>query len=231
MRIDSKDLQLFVATAETGSLAKGAKLVHLSPAAASERLRALESRVGKPLFYRDPRGLVLNTAGGTFVRHARIMLRQMTLAEEDLADVENDCIGHLRICANTTAVTEFMPGILGRFMAQRPRVTVDLTERSVREVLREVNDGSVDFGIAAGADIPPQLQSIHFSTDHMVLVVPHGHALGDLGRTAFSDPLAFPHIGLADSTSYGMFMKDVSDRFSQAPRPAFSSEASKPCAR
>jgi DNA-binding transcriptional LysR family regulator len=218
MRLDSTDLRLFVAIAETGSLSKGAGLVHLSSAGASERLRSLEGRIGKTLFYREPKGLALNLAGETFIRHARVMLRQMDAAKDDLDDLNNDQVGHLRIFANTSAVTEFMPGILGRFMAQRPRVTVDLVERPIREVLRGVTDGSVDFGIVAGIDTPAPLQSIHFATDYMVLAVPDGHALSDAGAVAFADTLAYPHVGLADSSSYGKFMQDIAGQLPKAPQ-------------
>lgn len=217
MRFDTLDARLFVAIAEHGVLSRGARTVHLSVAAASERVKALEERVGKTLFYRASNGLALTLAGESFLRHARLILSQLALALEDLAQLDDESAGHIRIFANTSAVTEFMPQILGAFMSSWPRVTVDLIERSLRDVIRGVSDGTVDFGIVAGASIPQPLQSIHFSTDRMVVVAPPRHPLGKQRPIAFEQTLSYAQVGLHESTSWGIFMREVTQPLARAP--------------
>ncbi|MGV8293933.1 LysR substrate-binding domain-containing protein, partial [Pseudomonas aeruginosa] len=89
--------------------------------------------------------------------------------------------------ANTTAVTEFMPDILAQFLAGHPGVTVDLQERLTRDIVRGVLDGTTDLGIVAGPVDAPELQTIHFSTDRLVLVVPDGHPLQDQDKVKLAD--------------------------------------------
>jgi DNA-binding transcriptional LysR family regulator len=209
MHFDLPDLKLFVSVAEAGTLTKGARLACLSTSAASARLKSLEMQLGQPVFYRDNHGVTLTLAGEKLLRHARIILRQVEHAKSDLSDDHDDAFGHIRIFANTTAVTEFMPKVLGRFMAERPHVTVDLMERPVRDVVRGVADGTVDLGIAAGCPTPPNLQGIHFSTDRMVLVAPPGHALGERDAVGFHETLPYEHVGLHEGSSLSAFLHDV----------------------
>jgi DNA-binding transcriptional LysR family regulator len=217
IRLDLQDLRLLVAVAEAGVLSKAATRVHLSAAAASERLRHLEDRLGKTLFYRASDGLAPTLAGDSFLRHARIVLQQMARAQEDLAALDDESVGHLRIFANTSAVTEFMPGILGSFMSQRPQVTIDLVERPLRDVVRGVLDGSVDFGIIASNAAPADLQSLHFATDRMVVVAPPGHVLGEARPLHFEQTLAYAQVGLDEASSYGSFMREVTHPLPTGP--------------
>ncbi len=218
MRLDLQDLRLIDAIADTGTLSRGAARVHLSVAAASDRLRHLEERLGKPLFYRSADGMALNLAGASFLRHARLVLQQIARAREDLAALDNESVGHLRIFANTSAVTEFMPGILGAFMARRPMVTIDLMERPLRDVLRGVLDGAVDFGIIASNAEPADLQSVHFATDRMVVVTPPDHALGPVQALRYEQTLFYPQVGLEEGSSHGTFMREVTTTLPAGPR-------------
>ena len=56
MQFDLTDLRLFVRTAEEGALTRAAARQHLSLAAASARIKALEEQAGLPLLYREARG-------------------------------------------------------------------------------------------------------------------------------------------------------------------------------
>ncbi|MDB5821622.1 MAG: hypothetical protein JWR21_326 [Herminiimonas sp.] len=209
MHFDLADLRLFVSIAEAGTLTLGARRAFLSPAAASARLKSLEKQIGQQLLYRGNQGVALTLAGDKLLRHARIILRQVEHAKSDFSDNLNDLSGHIRIFANTTAVTEFMPEVLGRFMSDRPRVTVELLERPARDVVRGVADGAVDLGIIAGPTPIEQLQAIPFSTDRMVLVTPLNHPLGQEGAIAFSETLPYEHVTLHEGSSLNSFLQEI----------------------
>jgi DNA-binding transcriptional LysR family regulator len=209
IHFDLADLRLFVSIAEAGTLTLGARRAFLSPAAASARLKSLEEQIGQRLLYRDNHGVALTLAGDKLLRHARIILRQVEHAKSDFSDGLSDLTGHIRIFANTTAVTEFMPEILGRFMTDRPRVTVELLERPARDVVRGVVDGAVDLGIIAGPTPIENLKAIQFSTDRMVLVTPVGHPLAGEGAIAFSETLPYEHVTLHEGSSLNSFLQEI----------------------
>ncbi|VVM96680.1 HTH-type transcriptional regulator YofA [Pseudomonas fluorescens] len=208
MHFDLADLRLFVHIAQAPSLTQGARKACLSPAAASARIKALESQLGNRLLYRDNRGVEVTPAGQRLLHHARLILRQVEYLKSEFTDYGTDATGYIRIFANTTAVTELLPQVLAGFLAQRPGVSVDIQEKLNRDIVRGVLDGSSDLGIIAGPVVAKGLQVLHFSTDRLVLAVPRGHPLAQYPRIRLADTLQYPHIGLHEGSTLNSFMRE-----------------------
>ena len=201
MQFDLTDLRLFVRTAEEGALTRAAARQHLSLAAASARIKALEEQAGLALLYREARGVRLTPAGDAFLHHARGLLHQTERLRAELQEYGGGLRGHLRMFANTTAVMDFLPELLPGFLAAHPRINIDLQEKPNADIARGVRDGRADVGIVAGNVDTDGLRAIHFSTDRLVLVVARGHALARRKSIAFADTLGHDFIGMhADST-------------------------------
>ncbi|WP_297836409.1 LysR family transcriptional regulator [Pseudomonas sp.] len=216
MHFDLADLRLFIHIGESPSLTQGARRAFLSPAAASARIKALESQLDTRLLYRDSRGVELTPAGQRLLKHARLIMRQVDYLKSEFTQYGTDSAGHIRIFANTTAVTEFLPEVLAGFLAKRPGVTVDLQERLSRDIVRGVLDGSTDMGIIAGPVEAAGLQVMHFSTDRLVLVVAVGHVLaGPKQPVTLKQTLAFQHIGLHEGSTLLSFLRDHVERLGQ----------------
>lgn len=215
MHFDLADLRLFIHIGESPSLTQGARRAHLSPAAASARIKALEAQLDTRLLYRDSRGVELTPAGHTLLTHARLVMRQVDYLKAEFTQFGGDSAGHIRIFANTTAVTEFLPEVLAGFLAQRPGVTVDLQERLSRDIVRGVLDGSTDMGIIAGPVEASGLQVMHFSTDRLVLIVPAGHELASRRQVTLKQTLAYQHIGLHDGSTLLTFLRDQVERMGE----------------
>lgn len=215
MHFDLADLRLFIHVAESPSLTQGARRAFLSPAAASARIKALEGQLGSRLLYRDSRGVELTPAGERLLQHARLIMRQVDYLKSEFASSGADSAGHIRIYANTTAVTEFLPEVLARFLAERPAVTVDLQEKLSRDIVRGVLDGAADLGIIAGPVEATGLQVLHFSTDHLLLAVPVGHPLASERRVSLRQTLAYQHIGLHDGSTLLSFLRDHVERLGE----------------
>lgn len=212
MHFDLADLRLFIHIAESPSLTQGARRGHLSPAAASARIKALESQLDARLLYRDSRGVELTPAGQRLLQHARLIMRQVDYLKSEFAAYGTDSAGHIRIFANTTAVTEFLPEKLAGFLAARPGVTVDLQERLSRDIVRGVLDGSTDLGIIAGPVEARGMEILHFSTDRLVLALPVGHPLAAEAQVTLSQTLDYQHIGLHEGSTLLSFLRDQVER-------------------
>ena len=143
MHFDLVDLRLFVWAADEGSLTRAAARQHLSLAAASTRIKSLETQSGQALLYREARGVRLTPPGEAFLHHARGVLRQVDQLRSDLQEYSGGLRGHVRVFANTTAVTDFLPEILPDFLSRNPGVNVDLQEKPNAEIARGVLDGRV----------------------------------------------------------------------------------------
>lgn len=212
MHFDLKDLKLFVCAADEGSLTRAAERQHLSLAAASTRIKSLEAQSGQTLLYREARGVRLTPPGEAFLHHARGVLRQVDQLRIDLQEYSGGLRGHVRVYANTTAVTDFLPEILPGFLSNNPRVNVDLQEKPNAEIARGVLDGRADIGIVAGAVDMLNLQAIHFSTDRLVLVTPRSHPFAGRKSIAFADTLDEDAIGMNQQSTLQTFLAQVTDK-------------------
>ncbi|MES3000044.1 MAG: LysR family transcriptional regulator [Pseudomonadota bacterium] len=209
MDFDLLDLRLFHAVAQHSNITRAAQAQHLSLAAASGRIKALEKHAGVPLLYREARGVRLTPAGEAFLHHARAMLRQNEQLRADLHDYGRGLRGHVRIHANTTAVTDILPEVLPGFLRANPNVNVELKERQNPDIALGVLDGSADVGIVSMRMDMPGVRAIHFATDRLLLVVPRGHRFARRKTIPFADTLDEPHIGMHPESTLSDFLGKV----------------------
>lgn len=210
LQFDLTDLRLFVVTAEERNLTRAATRQNLSLAAASARVKALEAQSGLPLFLREARGVRLTPAGEAFLHHARGVLRQAEQLRADLLEYGEGLGGHVRVFANTTAVTDFLPEILPGFLSANPRVSIDLQEKPNAEIPRGVLSGRSDIGIVAGPVDTLDLRKIHFSTDQLVLVTSRRHPFARRRRIAFAETLDEDAVGMQQGSTLDTFLSNMS---------------------
>ena len=212
IHFDLTDLRLFICVADASSLTKGARRAFISPAAASMRIKALEEQLGTQIFYRDRKGVVLTDSGKKLMKHARIVLRDVERLKSEFSATDGQESGHVRIFANTTAVTDFLPEVLADFLSSRPALTVDLQERPSVEIVRGVVEGAADMGIIAGPVQVPDIDIVHFSTDKLVLAVPVGHELASRTTITLGETCSFRHIGLQEGSTLHSFLAEQAQK-------------------
>jgi DNA-binding transcriptional LysR family regulator len=201
-RLDLVSLSLFNLIARTGSISKGAELAHLAVGAASKRISDLEASVGAALLERHSRGVTLTPAGQALHRHAQRILADMDQLAADLSDHASGIVGVVRLWANTSAVTQFLPADLARFIAAHPGIRIELHEKDSADAVLAVLDGRADLGIFAERTPTLGLQSVPFRRDRLVLVVPRAHALAlQRGPIAFAEATEYEFVGLSQATS------------------------------
>ncbi len=209
-RFDLVDLRLFSMVAEGSSLTRGAERACLSVAAASLRIKSLEEGVGAQLLYRNKRGMSLTSAGEMFLEHALSVLAEVEKLQVALQPFSSGIQGHVRLFANPTAISEFLPAVLAKFFEIHSRVTLDLQERLSAEVVRAVHDGVADIGVISAGVAVDGLETFPYKKDKMVLVVPKNHPLAEFECTSFADTLEYEFIGLnSHSTTYTYLQKEV----------------------
>lgn len=200
MHFDLTDLRLMVAIAEANSLSKGAERVHLSAAAVSVRVRNIEESLGTKLLYRSSQGVTLTPPGQALVQHARLVLGQLEHLRSDMQEYAKGVKGHLRMYASITAIAEFLPPVLGRFLAAHPDVNIDLREQPSSDIVRAVSEGQADLGIISGPVRTEGLELRPYREDRLVVVASKRHALAKSRGVPFARTLDFFHVGLPEAT-------------------------------
>lgn len=190
-RFDLVSIRLAVACAQTGSLTAAARDSHLALAAASRRIRELEDALGGALFERHARGLAATAAGRVFVKHGLALLQTMEQLGGELADLRQGVARHIRLCASTAAINQFLPPLLARYGTLHPQVQVDLDEEVSEAVVATLREGRADVGVFVEGPDTTGLDTRVFRHDELVLVLPAGHRLALGGKAATRSPIAF----------------------------------------
>ncbi|WDD90637.1 LysR substrate-binding domain-containing protein (plasmid) [Burkholderia sp. FERM BP-3421] len=207
MRFDLVDLHLFTHIAEARSLTRGAERSHLSLPAASTRIKNLEEQVGVKLLSRTSQGVTVTAPGATLLAHARRVLRQLEQLSGDLQEYASGVKGHVRVFANTTAMSEFLPAVLRHYLVNHPDVTVDMQERLSPDIIRAVQDGVVDIGIVAGDVRTDGLDVMPYRRERLVLACALSHPLAERRRLAFTEALDYDFVGLPEASAIHAFLK------------------------
>jgi DNA-binding transcriptional LysR family regulator len=178
-------IRLAVACTRTGSLTDAARECHLVLPAASRRLRDLEKALGAQLFERHSRGLTPTALGRAFMKRGMAVLQELDQLVIELADARKGVVRHVRVCAGTAAITQFLPPLLAEYALLRPEVQVELEEQVSQQVVASVREGRADLGVFVAGPELRDLEVRDFRSDELVLILPAGHRLA--GRT----PLPF----------------------------------------
>lgn len=219
MHFDLTDLQLFVNVADCDSLTRGAERTAMSLPAASVRIKNLEEQLGGRLLHRTSQGVTLTQPGQALAHHARLVLGQLQQLRGDLQEYAQGIKGHLRVFANTTAITEFLPAVLRSYLLSHPDVNVDLRERLSGDIVRAVSAGKTDIGIVSGNVRTEGLEVLPYRRDQLVLAVPSGHALAGQKSVLFADTLTCDHIGLHETSAIHSFLNRIAAEMNRTIKP------------
>jgi DNA-binding transcriptional LysR family regulator len=201
MRFDLVDLQLFIAVADARSITRGAAGAHLSLASASARIKGLEAVLGVPLLRRGRRGVELTAAGECLLDHARIVIHNVDAMRGDLQAFSRGMKATVRLLANTSGLSEYLPKVLAAFLAEHPHVSIDVEERESTDIAHAIATGAADIGLAAEHVLPDSIERIAFSEDRLVLVAPRHDELANRRQIDFREVVGRDFIGLTTASA------------------------------
>lgn len=196
MRLDISDLKLVVCIADAGSITHGARRASLAAGSASERLKSMEDDTGVKLFFRHPRGVSLTEAGEILVRHAREILSRQEQLNAELGAYVKGVRRKVRLYANTSAMAEFLPARLAKWLSEHPDVTIELEERTSADIINSIRKGIAEAGLVSDAVDARGLMLEPIADDRLALIVPDSHPLAFRDNVSLLDATGEPFIGL-----------------------------------
>jgi DNA-binding transcriptional LysR family regulator len=145
-----KQLEVFVAVAETCSFSRGGERTCITQSTASQHIQGLEEELGTRLFDRGRGGALLTEAGKVFLVRARRILSE---CDESRSAVRRflgmeDVV--LRVGASNIPGTCLIPSALGRFQAECPRVRLEVSQGDSRSVVNQLLAEEIELGFIGG---------------------------------------------------------------------------------
>lgn len=201
-----EDFRLFVNIADTQSLTRGADRSFISVPAASHRVKKMEENLGIKLLVRTPRGMTLTQAGRVYLKHAQKVLSQLEQFSGALQPYADGVQGSVRLAVNTTAMTEFVPDVLGRYLSRNPNIMVEARELLSSEIVTRIASDTADIGIISGDVVTDDVATMHLTTNRLVVIVPRQHELASRDAVNFREILDYDYVALATGAATQSFL-------------------------
>ena len=192
MNITFRQLRLFLALAETGSVGRAARACHVTQPTASMQLREMTDAVGVPLHEVISRRVHLTDAGRDLARTARAIADEWAAFEQGIDAAKGLKRGKLRVAVVSTA-KYFVPRLLGTFCAGYPEIDISLEVLNRDGVVQRLRANQDDLYVMS---MPPRdidLEDQVFMPNPLVAIASNAHPLAarhtlelaDLGTQRF----------------------------------------------
>lgn len=197
-------LKALVAAVDEGSLRSAARRVGVSQPALTKMIRELEHELAAPLLLRSTTGVVPTAQGKVLYERANLVIRELTGAVEEIAQLGGQMVGELRIGAVPLAVMLLIPETLRTFSREFQGVHLNIREELYIEQLMNLRRSDVDIAIGP---IPDNLPQGEFHTEEllpvsMVVVARRGSPQAQARSLAELQTARWVYTGLSGVTGY-----------------------------
>lgn len=171
-----RQLRLFLALADRGSVTAAAEACHVTQPTVSMQLRELADTVGLPLYEQIGKRLYLTAAGESLAKTARAMLDEWLAFEQAVGAMKGLERGQLRVSLASTA-KYFVPRLLGSFCAEHPNIEIALEVLNRDGVVARLRENRDDLYIMSTPPENLDLECHAFLPNPLVLIAPERHRL------------------------------------------------------
>jgi len=169
MNITFRQLRLFLALAETGSVSGAAKLMHVTQPTASMQLKDITESVGLPLYEVVSKKIYLTDMGKELATTARAIAQNWDSFEQNADAVKGLSRGKLKVAVVSTA-KYFMPRLVGSFCQKYPEIDVSLEILNRDGVVQRLRDNMDDIYIMSKPPSDLDLSDEAFMPNPIVVV-------------------------------------------------------------
>ena len=180
-------LPVVAAVARQRSFVGAAGALNMSPSAVSHAVRAVEDRLGEPLFARTTRSVSLTEIGTDFVRRIDAALQDIDEAMQAVTSARGDVRGVLRLNASRVAFTMAVAPVLAALARSHPRLSVEVhTDDALVDIVAQ----GFDAGVRLGEAVQHDMVAVRLTPPFEAIVVASQAYLDRRGRTSACAELA-----------------------------------------
>lgn len=201
--LDLESIRTFAAVARLQSFSAAAQHLHRTTSAISYRIKALEDRVGTPLFVRTTRQVTLTSAGVVLLEKANQIFEWLEELPDELRQVGNNVEPHFKLVINNLLYDAgATAALLDNLSAEFPYTEFELRLAVYMGVWDELlyNNGHMALGAPGFHTINDDFDTHALGTIHWVFVVSPDHPLAQVSEPITNDDLRrFPAINVQDT--------------------------------
>src|SRR5436190_15649356 len=200
--IDLDSLDIFRTVVAEGGVIRAAQKLNRVQSNVTTRIKQLEQRLGRSLFRKQGRGLVLSPEGELLLSYAQRLFR---LADEAESEVKSGrAMGVLRIGSLESTAGSRLAPILSRFHRLHPGVVVELVTGTTGALLQRVAQFEIEAAFVSEPFTPNGLTTQKVFEEELVLITPR--EVGAVRRA--TDLKGLTLIAFASGCSYRKRMEE-----------------------
>jgi len=176
--MEFRQLELFLAAAQHGSLRAAADAADISQPALTKSIHRLEAILGVRLFERHARGIRLTGFGEALLLHAQTLQAELQHTAETMRELRSTASGLVRIGSGPSMGTTLLPRVTARLLEKGRAIRLHVRSGLNDSVLAALQAGELDFAITSMPSAPINgLVHQRLFLDRVVVVARHGHPL------------------------------------------------------
>ena len=145
--LDVRRVLLLAEVARRGSVTATARALNYTPSAVSQQISRLEAEAGQPLLERHARGVTLTDAGRVLVERGERIERELTAAENELADFAGLRAGTLRVGTFPTVGASLLPPAVIAFKETHPGIRLTVRSSRIAGLWRMLENREIELSL------------------------------------------------------------------------------------
>jgi len=182
-RLKTRQLLLLAAMEEEGNVRRAADVLGMAQPAASKLLKDLEDMLGVSLFDRTPQGMKATLYGEVMIRHARMVLSNLSHAHDEISALRAGLTGQVRIGTIAAAGATLVPLAIARIKQISPLLQIWAQVDTSDVLLPKLAQGELDIMVGRVLERQDQLKdAVRYELlagETVCAVVRPGHPLED----------------------------------------------------
>lgn len=161
-------VEMFLAVARHRSFRKAAAELGVTPSAAGQAVRALEARLGVPLFVRTTRSVGMTEAGERFLADAEPAYQALAAAGAAASDLGGRPSGLLRLAVPRAVVPLIIRPVIASFAAAYPDIELEI---AASEEFVDIASQGFDAGMRMGQFIANDMTAVRLTPPFRMVAV------------------------------------------------------------
>ncbi|MBN9189186.1 LysR substrate-binding domain-containing protein [Microbacterium sp.] len=207
-----RQLQHFVAVAETGAISRAVERCHTSQPGISLSISELERGLGMKLLVRQrAKGVSLTPAGSDFLVHARELLEAASDLQSRVDSEKGSLSGRLAIGCYPPLEPAILTPLLAGFLGEAPGVTLEIQEAAQQPEIEEgLREGRTELALLYGGHLGDDLATIVMDVLKPYVLLPEDHRFADDDDVSLVDMADEPMILFDNSPSLQNWQRSIS---------------------
>lgn len=202
-----RDMEIFIAVAETGQMGAAAKELYISQPTVSHAITQIEEEYHVKLFERLSKKLYITETGLEFLGYARHIMSTFREMEQYLHHASYQ--QNIQVGASLTVGSFFLSNIITRFERENPNINIRVYIDNSTNIAEKICQGTLDIAVIEGTVKHRDIISKDVHEDEMVLICGKNHPFASRDSIQLSEIAGKDFVLREEGSGTREFLTDI----------------------